>query len=215
MMTAFMDHVCQNIIDEQEMYSDPDLLRQASVSCLPTHVSDLISKKLGDYCLQALNDTIGFNSFLGTYLTTPLRMATRSHRPFFIHSNVNTNEGEDEFDDDQLPISVSNAKFKVVADLTYSSSDALINDLLSDKIILRRAEGVKMAYSGEANMLQVIYINGEAFSLPRDVGNVGSLLCDNRLITGEKVNKMNNFLFLRLLSNLIDAGYYYPINRTR
>ncbi len=207
MMTAFMDYVCQNIINEQEIYTDPDLVRQDSVSYIPTQVSDSIAKKLGDYCVQALSDTTGFKSFLGTYLTTPLRMATRSHRPFFLETIANPDEEED----DELPISVNNPKFKVVSDATYSTTDLLINDLLSDKIVLRRAEGIKMAYSGEGNSSQVIYINGEAFSLPGDVGNAGALLCDNRLITGKLVKNVNNFLFLRLLSNLIEEGYYYPV----
>lgn len=211
MMTAFMDYVCQNIINEQDIYADPDLLCQDSVSYIPNHVSDSISRKLGDYCIKALNDTAGFNSFLGTYLTTPLRMATRTHRPFFI--DTVTKQDEVELVDDELPISVSNPTFKVVTEIKYSNTDMVINDLLSDKIVLRRAEGIKMAYTGEVDNSQVIFINGEAFSLPRNIGNAGALLCDNRLVTGDLVKTMNNFLFLRLLSNLIDEGYYYPVKK--
>lgn len=219
MVTALCDYVCQKSIPEDLYYSDPDLDLQNSVSLIPDYTRDKIAAKIYTQLTSVINDTKLFDDWLGVYLTTPLRMQMRTHKPFFIESIDDKEEAiDDENDysyDDELPFSVRSTSSAVVSQKKFPSTTAVVDALYAGEIFLRRSEGTKMAYNGENN--RNLYVNGVVYLLPKDAAYAGPLLADNRIITCQLLSKAvtsgsKTFLFNRMLGNLIKRGYYYPVD---
>ncbi len=77
MVTAFCEHVCQTVIGEKQLYGDPpeDLLRgsQGSPAFISSEARRSIQRSLKMQLLSILDDNEKFDSWLGSYLTIPLR----------------------------------------------------------------------------------------------------------------------------------------------
>jgi len=76
MVTALCEHVCQTQIGEKQLYRDPeeDLVgEQESPALISTAARRSIQSSMKAQLLSVLNDNEKFDSWLGSYLTIPLR----------------------------------------------------------------------------------------------------------------------------------------------
>ena len=178
--------------------------------------------------LSILDDDIvplnrmGFNEYLGRYLTEPLRMHIRSTQPFFLQSYV-PDHGND------IPLSISSRHGIATTDI-FESPESVVEKCLNGKYLLRRAEGIRVAY---VDPMKCIFVNGNIVPIP-DL-SAGTMRFIS-ILTGAKrsisyddlVRSFNDSQAieytshhnispkqcstLTLLCSLICSGYYYPIN---
>ena len=83
----------------------------------------------------------------------------------------------------------------------------------ADEVSLRRAEGAKMTYAGAT-----LFVDGEAYALPRGCEALGPLLCDGRALPKARVAAHGVDVAdpaapaTRFLLSLLEAGYLYPVD---
>eukprot|EP01041_Mallomonas_annulata_P001153 gene1153-2233_t len=203
MVIAFCDHVCQTKVDENEMYSDSNMALQSSQGYIAEGARLKIASDLTDKLTSVLEDRKSFDSWLGSYLTTPLRMQLRFPGPFFLKKDIDNNDsgsgsgsgseevtGEetftDSFEDDEdlpMPLALSD-KYRVASTRIFDTVGNVLEAIEEGSITLRRAEWVKSAY-----MEQSLFLNGKEYSTEGFGDMAGELLCEARTIDGSSLRQ--------------------------
>lgn len=81
---------------------------------------------------------------------------------------------------------------------------------LEEGEIIKRLGGLRAFYYPEQP--HILYINGERFELPSECGHAAGYLCDEEQITRELLGKqLDHPAFMALLTQLINLGYWYPV----
>jgi len=81
---------------------------------------------------------------------------------------------------------------------------------LEDGEAFKRLGGLRAFYHPEKP--HVLYINGERFELPEECENAAKCLCDEEQVTRTLLDKqLDNPAFLAMLTQLINLGYWYPV----
>lgn len=229
MLTALTSHVCERSLPENYFYSDPDLADHGEQLNLPSSATvslnaiSRIKQTLKDQVLQVLNDESRFESWLGAYLTEPLRMRIRPPAPFFIEGGSGSDADStdrDAFDlDDESPLSVTSSHAVASTDM-YPSPENVIAQALEGSICLRRAEGVRMCHIGHS-----LFFNGEEFPLPISTNRpalIAAVSGIERLIDPAALREAltvsqdgsNSPAAVRFVSSLLRSGFFYPVPTT-
>ncbi|MDX1301158.1 cupin domain-containing protein [Photobacterium sp.] len=81
---------------------------------------------------------------------------------------------------------------------------------LEDGEAFKRLGGLRAFYHPDEP--HVLYINGERFELPEECKDAAKCLCDEEQVTRTLLGKqLDNPAFLALLTQLINLGYWYPV----
>ena len=247
MVTALCDYICQNTIPEKLMYSDPSLQLQSSSGFIGDDARIHLQTDLQSHVRQCLDDKSTFDYWLGKYLTVPLRMQLRKPRAFFLADNVRRslrsafveyglssevldslgttssqcssyeNDEDDEFDEDEddiEPVSLR-APYRVASKRVFADPAAVLDALVRKEIVLRRAEGAKIAF-----IETTMFVDGEAYSFPKGCTALGPLLCDSRVVSLGRFERLGvdagptsrDSVMVKFILALIHTGYYYPVN---
>lgn len=238
MAAAYCNHICQGI-DPRVHVSDISLDAEAAAKTpggvqmdAAALVHNDLHELLGSSILGGGDDegasSAHFDSWLGEYLTAPLRPRRSGPMPFFLGdfdlSDHFPEEGEHDEDGEplplQLPISVSHGRFSVASTRTFLDAQDVLTEVLQGSCSLRLLEGVRAAYTKHH-----VCFDGQCLPLPSDLKEyafVGPLLCDSRSITPERMRAATGWSvgseeiqstdFTELLSSLVALGYFYPVD---
>ena len=120
---------------------------------------------------------------------------------------------DDDDEDDMLPISLR-LPYRVASERIFLDSNEVIDAMIADDIVLRRCEGTKLSFTEDT-----LFVDGDAYSFPRNGHNFGPILCDTRMISRECFVKHSIDLIsretsiVRFLRAFIDTGYFYPVDK--
>jgi len=230
MLTALTSHICESRLPEGLLYSDPDLAalqRHLPPGAPPSAVSPAASQRirapLRKEVLAVLDgegegDGEGgeFDRWLGSYLTEPLRMQVRNPTPFFLSSlSARKSIDDEDYADEEEgpPLSVTSPAHAVASARKFESAESLVSAALGGQVALRRAEGVRVALVGD-----VLFFNGEAFSLPKQHQLLAAALsAGSRTVSSDALRRALGATTepsapgVRYLSSLIRSGYFYPV----
>ncbi|WP_064606685.1 ribosomal protein uL16 3-hydroxylase [Photobacterium sp. J15] len=105
-----------------------------------------------------------------------------------------------------------------ILDTEYRALEGMMRSLLDEPErlkqwmgeIIKRLGGLRAFYYPEQP--HILYINGERFELPPECGHTAGYLCDEEQITRELLGKqLDHPAFMALLTQLINLGYWYPV----
>lgn len=234
LLVAFCEHVCQHYVGQDEMYSDADLAPQTSQGFIAEAARKTIATTLTDKLRSVLEDGVAFDEWLGSYLTTPLRMHLRSPGPFFLdpaymaelRAQGSANEEEDEEEEDEdapMPLALSQT-YRVASRRLFRSADHLVAELAAGTVHLRRAEWVRSAYVGN-----LLFFNGKKFIAPASLSEIlGPIFCGPRSVEHaslrphlpsetekddcSELEAARRRDFETFLKKLVVSGYFYPVD---
>ena len=151
MMVALTAHICQNSIDENLYYTDPNLFQHelvshGSVDTVSSWARQTIRHKLQELFEEGKGGA-SFDNWLGKYLTEPLRMHIRGPTPFFLEEGrgdlaqeAKEMESVYEDEDDDLPLAVS-SRHSVASNKVFSDAESVLQAAVSGSVELRLFEG--------------------------------------------------------------------------
>jgi len=109
----------------------------------------------GDVTVQldeTLTDPRRFYTWLGRYLTAPLRMQARPNEPFFLKGNAESPLADE---NEELPMALSD-RYRVATRRVYDSVSEVIGEVLALEVDLRRAEWIRTAHVDD-----ILFFDGE------------------------------------------------------
>ncbi|MDV5170466.1 cupin domain-containing protein [Photobacterium rosenbergii] len=87
---------------------------------------------------------------------------------------------------------------------------AEVYQFLESGEVLKRLGGLRAFYYPEQP--NILFINGESYELPEECGTAASYLCDAEAISQGMLGKlMDHPAFIALLTQLVNYGYWYPV----
>ena len=210
-IASFSDECIKN--NKVSLTEEKKFLSYINDTCMTGFINETIRSSLmnsvKDYVLNTLDDSITFDTWLGSYLTRRRLYST------------------------SLPSKMSDLvkKYSVQSTRRFLDTREMLLALMDDEIKLRRREGVRVSYMGrdDGRGMQVLFINGESFFLPPPLNKfVGAIICGHReldyglikpyLQTREDETEiiqkvtLESSPFFRILSALIQKEYLYPVN---
>ena len=75
---------------------------------------------------------------------------------------------------------------------------------------MKRLGGLRAFYFPQQP--HILYINGDRYELPEECGHAATYLCDEERISREMLGKqLDHPAFIALLTQLVNMGYWYPV----
>ena len=214
--SAYVEFVCRSLT-VTDMYVDPDLTLQRDVGAVASTAVERLRSSISSK-LEAGFEEPGFSTWLGQYLTTPLR-SKPPPRPFFLSTSPDTGTADDtdeeEFVDEEdglfpEPLYVRGAH-SLASQRRFGDVAEVLAGVRDETLALRRAEGTRAACIGDE-----LFIDGRAFALPPASPALGPLLCGGKIdseallrLLAEDVEGAAETVLLRLLGE----GLLYPVDR--
>ncbi len=240
MMVALTAHMCQDNIDENLYYTDPDLSQHSvgnggsfDLDTVSAQARGSIGRKLQEVFAEGKSGH-NFDRWIGKYLTEPLRMHIRRPTPFFLATSDGEGEKEecdsylDDYADeeDELPLAVS-SRHSVASKQVFPDAESLLQAAVAGDVELRLFEGVRVAYLHD---IRTLFLNGESFPLPKNAEHLGSVFS---LAASERRGRQIDHLSLvsaldgagavhhgslrqgpsvRFVCSILRSGYFYPVD---
>ncbi|PSU12974.1 cupin domain-containing protein [Photobacterium gaetbulicola] len=96
----------------------------------------------------------------------------------------------------------------IAADPPWQAAE--VYQFLESGEVLKRLGGLRAFYYPEQP--HQLFINGESYQLPEECGTAATYLCDAETISQDKLGKLiDHPAFIALLTQLINYGYWYPV----
>ena len=207
--SAFVEHVCSGL-SAVDMYTDPDLTLQTNVGQVSAKAVGRLQRTIGSELIDGLDDR-DFNTWLGCYLTTPLRQKPPT-RAFFLASDDPSSDsaadGEDDLEEEPLYV---RGPHSVASRRSFGCPEEVLAGLREGSLALRRAEGTRVACIGDE-----LFIDGEAFRLPPSSSEqLGRLLSRAAVDTEQLVQVLGDTEGEgeSVLVELLGRGLLYPVDR--